>query len=199
MQTAIENFRLNIERVRHLGGLYDAICGLTTSAIDASDLLRAQVMLAVSALDFYIHEATVRGMVEVYEGIRPPTDAFRRQKVSGSLLLGNALASSAAFESDIRERHSFLSFQQPDKISDAIRLFCDKPLWQVVAQQLGLNDSDVKSRLRLVVDRRNKIAHEADVDPSFPGVRWPISREDAIASLNFITEICETINSAVEL
>jgi hypothetical protein len=31
-----------------------------------------------------------------------------------------------------------------------------------------------KNRLALIVDRRNKIAHEADMDPTSPGSRWPI-------------------------
>lgn len=199
MQAAIETFRQNADRVRHLCGLYDAICGLTTSAIDSSDLLRAQIVLSVSALDYYVHEVTLRGMIEIYEGSRTPTDAFKRQRVSGSLLLGLGASSgtSAAFEADIRERHSFLSFQQPDKIADAIRLFFDKPLWVALAWQLGTTENVLKNRLRLIVDRRNKIAHEADADPSFPGARWPISRDDATSSLDFIVDVCEAIHIAI--
>ena len=72
----------------------------------------------------------------------------------------------------------FSSFQQPDKIADAIRLFSDVKLWQQVALELAIPEQDVKARLKLIVDRRNKIAHEADVDPSFPNMRWPITESD---------------------
>ena len=70
MQTAIDAFRTSIARAGHLGGLHDAMLSLTTEAIDASDILRAQVVLGVSALDYYIHEITVLGMVEVLNGHR---------------------------------------------------------------------------------------------------------------------------------
>jgi len=198
MQSTIEMFRLNAERVRHLCGLYDAICALTTSAIDSSDLLRAQIVLSVSALDFYVHEVTVRGMVQVFEGARPPTNSFKKQKVSGGLLLGSSSNALTAFENDVRERHSFLSFQQPEKIADAIRLFYDKPLWPAVSSLMSRSEESIKGQLSLIVQRRNKIAHEADADPSYPGARWPISRQDATTSLNFIVELCEAIHKTIE-
>lgn len=55
-------------------------------------------------------------------------------------------------------------FQDPAKVADAIRLVSRKKLWEEVGTLLGKNDADVKSRLKLIVDRRNKIAHEADMD-----------------------------------
>ena len=50
MQSAIQQFRENIERVRVIGGLYEALGHLTTPAVDAGDLLRTQIVMAVSAL-----------------------------------------------------------------------------------------------------------------------------------------------------
>jgi hypothetical protein len=46
-------------------------------------------------------------------------------------------------------------------------------------------------------DRRNKIAHEADMDPSYPGARWPISETDVNKALDFIEQLCEAIHVAV--
>lgn len=172
MQKALDAFRGSIGRVHHLGGLHKAILSLTTPAIDASDLLRAQIVLAVSALDFYVHEITVIGMLEVLGGVRPVTPAFEKYRVSvGAMIAGLPTGSHDWFEADVRERHSFLSFQQPDKIADAIRLFSDVKLWSSVSAALGQDEATVKARIRLIVDRRNKIAHEADLDPSYPGSR----------------------------
>ncbi len=186
-----------MDRARHLGGLHDALSSLTTSAVDSSDLLRAQLVLGVSALDYYVHEITVLGMVAVFEGRRPPTPAFLKYRVAMDSVLSGATG-YAWFEADIRERHSYLSFQQPDKIADAIRLFSDVKLWQQVALQLSIPEQDVKARLKLIVDRRNKIAHEADVDPSYPNMRWPITKSDADQSLTYIVQICESIYIAVQ-
>ncbi len=198
MNKAIEAFRTSMDRVRHLGGLHRALSSLTTSAVDASDLLRAQLVLGVSALDYYIHEITVLGMVAVFEGRRPPTPSFLKYRVAMDAVLSGTSTACGWFESDIRERHSFLSFQQPDKISDAIRLFSDVKLWQQVSLQLAIPEQDVKARLKLIVDRRNKIAHEADIDPSFPNMRWPISKSDVDQSLAYIAQICEGIYVAVQ-
>ena len=198
MQPAIETFRESASRVEHLGGLYKALSGLTTAAVDASDLLRAQVVLAVSSLDFYIHEVTVFGMVEVFEGRRPPTQAFLKYNVSvGAVSIGMSTRSSSWFEAEIRERHGFLSFQQPDKVADAIRLFSDVKLWQEVASMMASTEKGVKDRLKLIVDRRNKIAHEADLDPSYPGTRWPIKASDAEQSLQFLRTLCESIHASI--
>lgn len=82
MQRALDAFRVGIARVEHMAGLYKAIASLTTPAIDTSDLLRAQIVLSVSALDFYIHEVTLLGMLEVYTGKRPQTPAFENYRIS---------------------------------------------------------------------------------------------------------------------
>lgn len=137
-------------------------------------------------------------MVAVFERQRPPTPAFLKYRVAMDSVLSSNSGTCGWFEADVRERHSYLLFQQPDKIAEAIRLFSDVKLWQNVALQLSIPEQDVKTRLKLIVDRRNKIAHEADIDPSFPNMRWPISRSDVNQSLTYITQICESIYVAVQ-
>ena len=198
MQKALDAFQESIARVEHLEGLYKAIASLTTPAVDSSDLLRAQIVLAVSALDFYVHEATLVGMIEVYTGKRPPTPAFEKYRISvGAMMAGHPNGGTAWLETEIRDRHSFLSFQQPDKIADAIRLFTDVKLWQAVGSKLGTDEANLKSRLRLIVDRRNKIAHEADLDPSYPGARWPISEADTAQSRQFLSALVGAMHAVV--
>lgn len=199
MVNAIEHFRANIERVELLGALYEALCHLTTPVIDCSDLLRAQIVMAVSALDHYVHEVTRLGMLEVLAGSRRQTPGFLRFQVRmGAAMAGlTGRDQSAWFDTEVREKHSYLAFQYPDKIADAIRLFSPRQLWSSVGLRLGLPIQEVKERLQLVIERRNKIAHEADLDPSYPGVRWPILQEDATAAVNVIKAICEAIHSVV--
>ena len=201
MLDSIQQFRENIERVRAIGGLYEALDQLTTPVLDASDLLRTQIVLAVSSLDHFIHEIVRFGMLEVYDGKRPPTDTFRRFQVTmGAAMTGLAGSSTSTwFETEIREKHGYLAFQHPDKIADAVRLFSSCELWPSVASQLGLTVQDVKTELRLIVERRNKIAHEADLDPSYSGIgiRWPIFRNDSAHAVDFIQDLCEAIHSIV--
>ncbi len=199
MHRAIQQFRSNIERVRALGGLYEALSRLTTPAVDSTDILRAQIVLAVSALDHYIHELTRLGMLEVFNGLRAPTIAFGRFQVTLDATMAAMAGSggSSWLETEIREKHGYLAFQHPDKVADAIRLFSAIELWSQVAIKLSLPIQDVKNRLRLIVERRNKIAHEADLDPSYPGTRWPISSADVGSTVKFIEDICEAMHSVI--
>lgn len=199
MLAAIQQFRENMERVRAIGGLYDALLQLTTPAADSTDLLRTQIVMAVSALDHYIHEITRLGMMEVYNGVRHATPAFLRFQVTMDATLRGlrGTGGNAWLEIEIRERHGHLTFQHPDRIAEAVRLFSSHELWLSVASHLAITDRDVKDELRLIVDRRNKITHEADLDPSYPGTRWPISRSDSSRAVDFIQNICEAIHSVV--
>ena len=70
-------------------------------------------------------------------------------------------------ENEIREKHSYKTFQKPDKIAEAIRLISDKQLWIEVGAKINKPAKDIKQELSLIVERRNKIAHEADIDPTF--------------------------------
>lgn len=197
MQTAIESFRASIARVRHLGGIYSAVCTLATKILDPSDLLRAQIVLAVAAMDYYIHEITALGMVEVFEGKRPIPDSFSKFKVSVGAIPLNSGQQSSWFLNEVRERHSFLSFQQPDKIADALRLFTTVKLWARVSESLATPEASIKAQIKLIVDRRNKIAHEADIDPTYPDARWPIDEEDVKASIDFIDRVVEAVHSEI--
>ena len=125
-----------------------------------------------------------------------PTDAFLKFQVSVELLQRTISGESAMalFENEIREEHSYLSFQHPDRIADAVRLFHPEPIWPEIGNKLSIPANDIKTQLRLIVERRNKIAHEADMDPSYPGSRWPITKADATNTVTFIETICETID-----
>lgn len=199
MQQAIDRFRLNITHVRNIHALYLSMRSMTTSAIDLSDLLRVQIVMCVSALDYYIHEIARIGMLEIFDGVRPATPAYGKFNVSlDSALQGKvAGASNAWLEAEIRSRHSFLSFQQPDKIADACRLISPIELWNVVGAHMSKDPKALKGGLQLIVDRRNKIAHEADADPSFPEARWPLSATDVEGATKFIEDLCEAIHAVI--
>ena len=201
MLNPIDQFRENITRVKTLGGLHQAFGELTTSAVDLTDLLRAQIVMIVSALDYYIHEITRVGMLEVYNGTRPETRAFLRFQVSLDAAIRGVPQSKSSdwLDAEIREKHGHLAFQQPDNIANAVRLFSSCELWRSIALELNLTDQDVKNRLRAIVNRRNRIVHEVDLDPSVPGSmnRWPISSTDVTSALDFIQDVCEAIHTVV--
>ena len=195
-QAALDQFSENVKRVRHLGGVVQAFQGLTTGAIDFSDVLRAQLVLIVSALDQFVHEFVRLGMLEVQKGVRAPTDAHLSFKVP---LAATKLAIQDATQVEwlndaVKEAHSWLTFQQPDKIANAIRLVSGVELWNTVATELGVPAANVKAQLKLIVERRNKIAHEADIDPANPPFRWPIDDVSVREAVDFVESVCYAIH-----
>lgn len=249
MQSALDQFRISIGRVRELIALHNSVKAQATGALDVSDMLRAALVLSVSALDYYVHEVVTLGMLEIHRGQRSePTpsantaqSAFSRFQVS----LGGArqdrltaldiaswleaelqqaqgydflqqshrisnliptisssilvkLNNTSWLESEIRERLGYQSFQQADKIAEAIRYISSKKLWDEVAIQMTKPAKEIKQQLNSIVDRRNKIAHEADIDPTFNiGDRWNIDELLVSEAVDFIERLVESIHQVL--
>ncbi len=195
MLNAYQQFRENLLRARELGNLAAAVGQIMTTAIDISDMWRAQIVLGVSALDHLIHEMARLGMIESAKGIRQKTDSYLRFSLPLDAV-ERAISGhphEAWLGDTVREKHSWLSFQHPEKVAEAIRLISPIKLWEEVGNELGIPAKDIKIRLELIVDRRNKIAHEADMDPTNPGFRWPITEAMALDTLDFIEKVAEAI------
>ena len=195
MKRAIDNFRRSIQKVRDLDGLYSTLSIQTTKGVDLSDLLRAEIVLAASALDYFVHEITVLGMLDCYNGHREVTESFAKFPIPLGMVKN---LSTESIESEIRLKHSYKSFQTPDKIADAIRLFNSTPVWEHVANELGIDQKEIKDKLKLIIDRRNKIVHEADIKPSYLLEYWEIQQSDAQESVDLIEKIAGSIFTLIE-
>lgn len=208
MQTAIDQFRENLSHVKNLAAIHQAFAAYTTPALDLSDVLRAEMVLAVSALDKFIHDLVRMGMLEILSGLRPPTPAYLRFQSSMEAIIFSLSNPSPEelrnyFDEEIRARQEWQSFQYPDKIADAIRLISPIDLWKEVATQLKITEPKlVKERLKVLVDRRNKIAHEADnilpvPTSKRPVGRWPIDPVSVDEAVDFIEKLAEAIYKIV--
>jgi RiboL-PSP-HEPN len=249
MQSAIDQFRISISRVRDSIALHNSIKTQATGVLDISDLLRSSLVMTVSALDYYIHEVVTLGMLEIHRGqrseptISPNTtqSAFSRfqvslggarqdrlmaidlaswleaelQQIYGfdfleqsytvsdlipaiSISILNRLNNTSWLENEIRERLGYQSFQQADKIAEAIRYISDRKLWDEVAIKMSRTAKDIKQQLNSIVDRRNKIAHEADIDPTFNiGDRWYIDEILVSDAVDFIEQLVESIHQVL--
>lgn len=198
MSSQLDTYLENSTRVRTLISIHEAIRSMTTSAVETSDILRAGHVLAVSALDSYVHDTVRTAFMEIYDGYRPPVPGYHRFRVSlGNFTGHGALATARSnIETDIREQHGYLAFQHPDKIADAVRCVSEVRVWEEVATCLGTSAKAVKDRLILIVDRRNKIAHEADIDPTY-GALWPVKKNDVIGVIDFLDQVASSIDDII--
>lgn len=196
MHPALHQFEQNLTRARNLAGLSVSLSSQTTGAIDTSDMLRAAIVLSVSALDQFVHEFTRIEMLRIQDQSCSSTVQFDNFKVRleavNRALLGDP--STDWLEPEIRRTLGWQTFQLPDRIADAIRLISPINLWDAIATNLNQDVDSVKDRLRALVDRRNKIAHEADLDPTNPGEHWPINRNMVEDALDFVDSIVHEIS-----
>lgn len=196
MSVPLEQFRENSARVGSLISLYKVLTQQVTPAVDLSDMLRAALVLAVSAVDHYVHEIVRIGMLDTSLGKRPSTPAFLRFQISMASVK-EALSSSSGdwLDNEIRRQHGWQSFQRSSKVADAIRLISEIQLWDEVAMSIGTSAALVKEQLDLIASRRDKIAHEADMDPSSPGSRWPIDEALVRDAAEFLEKVVISIDN----
>ena len=194
-----DQFKLNIQRVENLQGVYKSLSGTLTAAIDISDILRSEIVLLISALDYYIHSKVLSKIEDAFTGKRTATAKFQTTAVRLSTVK-SAIGAGASMQwllDEVYHQHSWKSFQTPESIADALKMVSDKKVWELVSKALKAPTQDVKDRLRVLVERRNKIAHEADSDPSLPTAKLPISDTDVESAIDFVKSVVDEIEKII--
>jgi RiboL-PSP-HEPN len=194
-------FHKNILQAIELGALYGHLSTVVAIPEQFDDLLRSQIVNAVSAFDKLMHDLIRIGMVRIFESRRPSTGKYLNETVAVQHLSGLAVGAippaAVRFEEIIREKLSALSFQDPTKIADGLSyIWTENHKWQQIAQGLGMADVDAKRKQKLIVTRRNAIVHEADLDP-VTNQKQPITRAEATDICNFLfalgNRICDLV------
>jgi hypothetical protein len=189
--------------------LHGYVMANATGALQPDELLRAEWAARVSALDLYVHELVTKNLIEIFAGTRPVCPGFARFQISGEALMRIQAAATpadrcAAFELEVRTRLSRVTYQHPDDIAEGIRMVSACALWNEIALRLGATAStmiatsaDLRRRLALIVDRRNKIVHEGDLQPTVPRTPWTIDRADVSQVTTFINDVVGAIDAIV--
>ncbi len=198
MVSVFLQFQTNIEEIKKTHLITKSLILPTPSIIDTSNVLRSCIVLTVSALDHLIHELTIVGMKEIFNGIRTATSKYEKHQISLAFYHGISQTPPViSFETELREKLGWQTFQRPNKIKEAISLFHSVQLWQQVSISLGSTEANIKNQLNLIVDRRNMIAHEADIEPIYKTKR-NISDYDVEVSIDFIEKLGTTIYNLVK-
>jgi hypothetical protein len=192
-----------------LSGLFTYLERNVAGVLQPEELLRAEWVVRVSALDLYIHEVIAQSMVAIFEGRRPKTPAYSKFPISNEALDRIRAAStpteaSAAFDLYVRTQLGRITYQFPDDIAEGIRLCSAVELWNEIALALGATASTKnelakhhKRQLSLIVRRRNAIAHEGDLQRTPLRDPWPIKRADLTDVSNFIESIVVAMDAII--
>jgi hypothetical protein len=150
-----------------------------TAALDTSDMLRAAVVLCVSAFDFLIHELY---RVEVLARLKSGR-SVRRLHIPFEAAIAGSSDLEALIEAHVRDVNSYKSFVDPAKFAEAMGCFVDSP-WEKIAVKSGSDADSLKRRVRSVYRWRNRIAHEADINPTLSGIMlFAIIKSDVIDAI----------------
>jgi hypothetical protein len=161
------------------------------------DLLRFQIVYSVSAFDKLMHDLVRIGMVAIFTGTRAPTSKYLAEKISmsayGALSAATIPPKEYYFEQEVITKLRIIAYQSPDNVADGLSYIWDeKHKWQKIAAVMLISEDEAKTQLRLIIDRRNKIVHEADVDIA-TGVKFTISKSDCETTTSFLEKCGEEI------
>ncbi|MCA0756922.1 hypothetical protein KP806_17830 [Paenibacillus sp. N4] len=202
MNSSFALFKSLLEDTKNSRALYQFLKNVVKPPYDYSDLLRWQWAQSVSALDKLIHDLVRVGMVESFLGTRSPTSKFLGFGFTLDThlqLTQNTASATFLFEQMVTQKHGYLSFQEPDKIADALsNIWNEQHKWQKISSELGFNENYTKTMLKNITIRRNQIVHEGDYSNSLLQ-RQPISEEDVEITLDFIDRLGEVIYNLVKL
>ncbi len=181
-------FTQNTARARDLVGLGQSIGNMTHGLVDATDLYRYGLVQAVAALDGYVHGVVLDRAVDVVLGRLPPGATSTRVGLEiGAVQQILAAASPAdqelAARTHVAQQLARETFQRPDDVSRALAMVGVSRVWSAAFPS---DPAASKTRLSLVVDRRNRIVHSCDIDPSSPGSVTPLSDTDALSAIDTI-------------
>lgn len=178
-----------------------------SGVFDSQEILRAEWVARVSALDLYIHELVAQKMLEIFQGTRSRTLRFDKFTIPHSVMsdiINNPSTRDQTYDLEVRRQIGIQTYQTSESIADGIRLISDIGLWRLVALDQGSTSSAADSRaksmkmqLNAIVERRNKIAHEGDMKPLTPREPWPIAGQDLVVVRNFIEALVTSIDRIV--
>jgi restriction system protein len=106
-----------------------------------------------------------------------------------------------AVSEHVRAKWSNAALQNPRKISEALKLVSEEDIWAKAAAKLNewnhgrtsMNAQALKQQYNSITERRNKIAHDADLLDGDLKRRRPISDAEATDAIDWIERIALAI------
>lgn len=185
ISSSLRIFINGCDRANGLTAIYKYLITAAPKAMDADDLLRSSVVLCVSAFDLFIHDLYRTEILHRFISKK----SCPKIKIPFNAAFLTGIEQITAIDDQIRLENSYKSFVAPEKLGDCIRYFIDNP-WDKISVILGTPSKTCRGQLKSIVDLRNRIAHEGDVNPNLGGVDlWPIYVEDVEASVTYLRKL----------
>lgn len=214
MNNYLTLFDNNVAQASSLSTLYINLRdGVHIEDVYNSNLLKAQLVNVVSAFDMFIHGIVKKGVIEIFNKTRKETPKFQSFAFQAKTILKLIEVMSPGFmpssfdempdvilEKELSDKLSFMSFQSPDKVTDALSLIWGEPhKLQVLAADMNISGcntnekaNNLKQELTIIIQRRNQIAHEGDINPA-----TQLPRSIELSDVNKASEFITSLGHAV--
>lgn len=200
MTKAKKQFEDNLRSVLVLDAIYNFLVNQVT-ALDISELLRAEFFLIVSTLDQYIHEVVRDGLLKTFDTSNESKGlnsvSIPLQQVKTLLGINDELERKQFLNAAIKKSMSKDTYESPTSIENALGFLGIDKIWTRVCKDTERKPKDTRDQLALIVHRRNKIAHEADIDFA-TGEKIPIDKETIKDCLFFVQWFVSSVDLIVE-
>jgi hypothetical protein len=197
-----EAFMTNLSYARRMVETGRMLTPFQSPTIDIDDFYRAAWVQAVAAIDHWFHEEVLRRVAEL--AARDSPDMPHRLRVYElplhrveAVRRGDVGLPEAVVE-HLREKLAPQALQHPGKISEVLKLVTEKKVWFEAAGWVNeaffqgrttLNERTLRSRYLEITQRRNKIAHDADLIDGDLKQRRPISEAEVTDAIDWIERI----------
>ena len=197
MRNPKNTWNLNLQNVKKIHWLHEQLSKVVP-AMDLSDILRAEYVLIVSAFDCYVHDVVLQGMTNMFSGSKSDSRAYNEfclpmSAVKQLLVSTDSAIRESIFNASVKKLLAKDSYQSPKSVEYAMNLINLKNVWHKVGLKLSMPSKDMVLKLGLSIQRRNKIAHEADIHDLVSMDKTPIDRSDVDDTFAFLDQIVTAI------
>ena len=168
------------------------------------DILRSQVVFLDSALDFFMHEVTKYGMIQIFQGVWAKTERYDNFSIRlGEIsdVLRNPEQENW-FLDIVNDSYAEDTFMSADSVIGQLNLIGVK--WQSIADRAFYEQGSTiptkdkfKATLNTLFRRRNQIAHQADCLHE-TGAKIDIERETVEKYICDVEKIVSAISEEIE-
>lgn len=201
--SAITNrFACNIQSIKSQFELAEQL--KAEGSTQYKDILRSQIVFLDSAFDFFMHEVTKYGMVQIFQGVWEKTERYNNFTIRlGEIsdVLQNPEQENW-FLDIVNDSYAEDTFMSAGAVIGQLNLIGVK--WQSVADRAFYEQGSVvstkdkfKHTLNSLFRRRNQIAHQADCLHE-TGAKIDIERGDVETYIDEIEKIVTAISEEIE-
>lgn len=163
-----------------------------------SNILRSQVSLLLSAVDFYIHEIIKIELLNIIKGERKQTPSLKNCMISVQAFLAYLSSSNTnnqILEDEIVYRNSFKSFLDPNKMAEALALISEEKIFKNLFPKLNFSKmEELSKKMTEIFKRRNSIVHQMDYNSSTKS-QQPITKETVEEYINFYKKFIHELHT----